>query len=83
MQSQIDDVIQPEGWLPWDGDFALNTSYYAEYDNRGTGSVQTGRVTWKGIKKINAIQASSFTVAQFIKEDWIKPTAVPYASGLM
>ncbi|KAL5781981.1 hypothetical protein ACOSP7_007010 [Xanthoceras sorbifolium] len=78
MQSQIDDIIQPEGWLPWMGDFALNTCWYGEYGNRGPGAVQTGRVTWKGIKKVDNNQANSFTVAQFIKDDWIKPTSVPY-----
>ncbi|KAK1592091.1 hypothetical protein Q3G72_019394 [Acer saccharum] len=83
MQSQIDDIIQPEGWLPWTGDFALNTLWYGEYGNRGAGAAQTGRVTWKGIKKVSAEQANRFTVAQFIKDDWIKLTGVPYSSGLI
>ncbi|KAL5782247.1 hypothetical protein ACOSP7_007276 [Xanthoceras sorbifolium] len=83
MQSQIDDIIQPEGWLPWMGDFALNTCWYGEYGNRGPGAVQTGRVTWKGIKKVNANQANSFTVAQFIKDNWIKPAGVPYFPGMI
>ncbi|TXG71688.1 hypothetical protein EZV62_000267 [Acer yangbiense] len=83
MQSQIDDIIQPEGWLLWTGDFALNTLWYGEYGNRGAGAVQTGRVTWKGIKKVSAEQANWFTVAQFIKDDWIKLTGVPYSSGLI
>ncbi|KAL5852355.1 hypothetical protein ACOSQ3_007473 [Xanthoceras sorbifolium] len=83
MQSQIDDIIPPEGWLPWDGDFALNTCWYGEYGNRGPGAALTGRVTWKGIKKINALLANSFTIAQFIKDDWINSTGVPYAAGMM
>ncbi|KAI9195853.1 hypothetical protein LWI28_018757 [Acer negundo] len=83
MQSQIDDIIQPEGWLPWMGDFALNTLWYGEYGNRGAGAAQTGRVTWKGIKKVSAKQANSFTVAQFIKDDWIMLTGVPYSSSLI
>ncbi|KAH7573536.1 hypothetical protein JRO89_XS03G0168000 [Xanthoceras sorbifolium] len=81
--SLIDDIIQPEGWLPWMGDFALNTCWYGEYGNRGPGAVQTGRVTWKGIKKVDANQANSFTVAQFIKDNWIKPAGVPYFPGMI
>lgn len=83
MQSYIDNVIQPAGWSPWDGNFALNTCWYAEYNNRGPGASQNGRVTWNGIKKIDANQASRFTIAEFIREDWIKSTGVLYVSGLM
>ncbi|KAK4856061.1 hypothetical protein QYF36_013727 [Acer negundo] len=77
------DTLYPEGWLPWMGDFALNTLWYGEYGNRGAGAAQTGRVTWKGIKKVSAKQANSFTVAQFIKDDWIMLTGVPYSSSLI
>ncbi|KAK1318641.1 putative pectinesterase/pectinesterase inhibitor 28 [Acorus calamus] len=42
MQSQIDDLVRPEGWQPWFGDFALNTCFYAEFDNRGPGAGVTG-----------------------------------------
>ncbi|KAL5852356.1 hypothetical protein ACOSQ3_007474 [Xanthoceras sorbifolium] len=72
MQSQIDDIIQPEGWLPWMGVFAFNTCWYDEYGNRGS-----------GIKKVDANQANSFIVAQFIKDNWIKPTGVPYFPGMI
>ncbi|KAL5736906.1 hypothetical protein ACOSQ2_031694 [Xanthoceras sorbifolium] len=65
------------------GDFALNTCWYDNYGNRGPGAVQTSRVTWKGIKKVDANQANSFTMAQFIKDDWIKPTGVPYFPGMI
>ncbi|KAJ4722131.1 Pectinesterase [Melia azedarach] len=83
MQSDIEDIIQPEGWLPWNGDFALNTSWYAEFRNRGTGSVQTKRVTWQGIKKITPEQAADFTVGKFYTDEFIKPTGVPYTVGMM
>lgn len=83
MQSYIDDVIQPEGWFPWSGDFALNTCWYGEYGNRGPGAVQTGRVTWKGVKKVTEEEANSFTVAAFINDDWIKPANVPYTLGMV
>ncbi|XP_022973728.1 pectinesterase-like [Cucurbita maxima] len=84
MESQIDDLIQPEGWLPWMGNFALNTLFYSEFNNRGPGASTKDRVKWKGIKQITAKHALDFTPALFIRGNpWIKPTGVPYTSGMM
>ena len=84
MQCQIDDLIQPEGWLPWNGDFALNTLYYTEFDNRGPGAAKENRVKWKGVKQITGKQAINFTPSLFIQgDDWIKKTGIPYTGGMM
>lgn len=84
MQTQIDDLIQPQGWLPWMGDFALNTCFYTEYGNRGAGSGTTERAKWRGVKKITPQHAADFTAGRFIGGDkWIEPTGVPYTSGLL
>ncbi|KAH7573540.1 hypothetical protein ACOSP7_007279 [Xanthoceras sorbifolium] len=83
MQSQIDDIIQPDGWLPWQGTFALDTCWYGEYGNRGAGSKRNKRVKWKGIKKVSTQQAYSFTISRFISEDWINASGVPYTPGMM
>ncbi|GAV64159.1 Pectinesterase domain-containing protein/PMEI domain-containing protein, partial [Cephalotus follicularis] len=84
MQSQIDDIIAPEGWFPWMGTFALDTCFYAEYQNRGAGAATTKRVTWRGIKHITPDHIVDFTPARFIAGDlWVKPTGVPYVSGMM
>ncbi|KAG2727027.1 hypothetical protein I3760_01G141100 [Carya illinoinensis] len=84
MQSHIEGFIQPEGWLPWMGDFALNTLFYAEIGNDGPGAVTINRVKWRGIKKITLDHAKKFTAGTFLGGDkWIKPTGVPYVSGLM
>ncbi|KAI6684108.1 hypothetical protein NL676_030021 [Syzygium grande] len=84
MQSQIDDLIQPQGWLPWMGDFALNTCFYAEYGNRGAGSATKERVKWRGIKNITAQHITDFTPKVFFKGDaWITTTGVPYSPGIM
>ncbi|KAF8369352.1 hypothetical protein HHK36_032636 [Tetracentron sinense] len=83
MQSQIDDLIQPEGWLPWMGDFGLNTCFYSEYRNRGPGAALGKRVKWRGIKNITPQHVLDFTAARFIRGDsWIKATGVPYTPGL-
>jgi pectinesterase len=84
MQSFMDSFINPAGWHEWDGNFALSTLYYAEYNNRGAGSNTANRVTWPGYHVIGANDAAAnFTVANFLNGDsWIPQTGVPYLSGL-
>ncbi|CAA7399888.1 unnamed protein product [Spirodela intermedia] len=84
MQSQIDDLIDPQGWLPWMGDFALSTCFYSEFENRGPGAVTTQRATWRGVKKTSHERAVKFTAEIFIQGNrWIKPSGVPYFPGLL
>ncbi|KAG1338722.1 pectinesterase-like [Cocos nucifera] len=84
MQSYLGSLINPAGWLEWDGDFALSTLYYGEYMNKGPGSNTSRRVTWPGYRVItSAAEASNFTVASFIEGDqWLGATSVPFTSGL-
>ncbi|VVB03629.1 unnamed protein product [Arabis nemorensis] len=84
MQTYIDDFLEPTGWNAWNGDFALSTLYYAEYNNTGPGSNLTNRVTWPGYHIINASDASNFTVTNFlVGEGWIGQTGVPFVGGLI
>ena len=84
MQTQIDDLIDPQGWLPWMGNFGLKTCFYTEFDNRGSGSGMTMRATWRGVKKMTYGHALKFTVENFIQGDaWIKPSGIPYIPGLL
>ncbi|GMJ12247.1 hypothetical protein like AT3G05610 [Hibiscus trionum] len=84
MQSQLDDIIAPEGWSPWNGNFALDTLWYAEFNNRGPGADQTNRVKWRGIQKITAAQAQQFTAGVFlVGGNWIPKSGVPYTSGMI
>ncbi|GAB2266699.1 hypothetical protein Dimus_001693 [Dionaea muscipula] len=84
MQSFMDDSIAPEGWTPWAGTIGLDTLFYAEYDNRGPGAVQTNRVAWAGIKKLTPRQIQGFTPEMFFKgSQWITPTGAPYTAGLI
>lgn len=85
MQSYIDTVVDPAGWRAWDGDFALSTLYYAEYNNTGPGSNTTNRVTWAGYNVItNSSDAANFTVSNFLLGDnWLPQTGVPYTGGLL
>lgn len=85
MQSYIDTVVDPAGWRAWDGDFALSTLYYAEYNNTGPGSNTTNRVTWAGYNvTTNSSDAANFTVSNFLLGDnWLPQTGVPYTGGLL
>lgn len=73
METEIDDLIDPQGWMPWQGNFALSTLYYAEFNNKGPGADVKGRVTWPGHKVIKREEAVKYTVGQFIQgETWLK-----------
>ncbi|XP_031101270.1 pectinesterase-like [Ipomoea triloba] len=83
MSSFIDGFIAPEGWSPWEGNFALNTLWYAEYKNRGPGANTARRVNWKGIQKnISPQTARQFTPGVYLEGDaWIRRGHIPYFSG--
>ncbi|KAI7726875.1 hypothetical protein M8C21_023002 [Ambrosia artemisiifolia] len=79
----MDTLIDSAGWREWSGDFALNTSYYAEFDNSGPGSDTSRRVSWPGFHVINATDAVNFTASSFVMGDEFLPqTGVPYNGGL-
>lgn len=83
MESYIDDVIQPEGWLPWAGQWGLRTCFYTEFRNTGPAANKARRVTWQGIKQITRRHAAQFTPGKFFRGDeWIKLSGVPYVPGL-
>ncbi|XP_054804508.1 putative pectinesterase/pectinesterase inhibitor 45 [Prosopis cineraria] len=82
MESEIDDIIDPEGWMEWEGDFALSTLFYAEFNNTGAGANTDNRVKWPGYKKISRDEASNFTVDSFLAGNWISGINVPVQRGL-
>ncbi|XP_051219760.1 pectinesterase [Lolium perenne] len=84
LQSELDSVVDPAGWLEWDGTFALDTLYYGEYQNTGAGASTSNRVKWKGYRVISSSsEASTFTVGSFIDGDvWLTGTSIPFTTGL-
>lgn len=84
LKSNIDDLVQPAGWLEWNGTFALSTLYYGEYKNRGPGSNTSARVTWPGYRVINSsTEASQFTVGEFVQgNEWLNSSSIPYYLNL-
>ncbi|BAT76931.1 hypothetical protein LR48_Vigan01g287600 [Vigna angularis] len=82
MESEIGDVIHPDGWTAWEGDFALKTLYYAEYGNTGAGASTSARVKWPGCQVISKEQATQFTPGTFLRGTWLQSTGVPSTQGL-
>ncbi|KAK9266780.1 hypothetical protein L1049_012446 [Liquidambar formosana] len=66
-------LIKPEGWMPWDGEFALETLFYGEFQNSGPGSNLSQRVTWS--TRIPAEHANTYSVQNFIQGDQWIPTS--------
>jgi len=84
MQSFMSDVVDPAGWRDWNGTFALDTLYYAEFNNTGPGSDTANRVTWPGYHIMNTTEAANYTISNFIFGDqWLPQTGVAYFSGLL
>lgn len=85
MQTYMSDLVDPRGWLEWNGDdSSVKTLYYAEYMNDGPGSALENRVQWPGYHVLkDAKEASFFTVANFLEGDsWLPSTGVMYTAGL-
>ncbi|KAE9593800.1 putative pectinesterase [Lupinus albus] len=84
LQSFMDNLIDPSGWHEWNGDFALSTLFYGEYNNTGPGSNTTNRVNWEGYHVMNTNDADNFTVSKFLDGDaWLPQTGVPFFSELI
>ncbi|KAL0008266.1 hypothetical protein SO802_009768 [Lithocarpus litseifolius] len=84
MQSYIGSVIDPVGWLEWNGTVGLDTLYYGEFKNYGPGANTSMRVHWPGYSLMNATQALNFTVYNFtMGHTWLPNTDIPFYAGLL
>lgn len=84
MNTYMSSMVQPQGWLEWYGNFALNTLWYGEYRNYGPGASLSRRVRWPGYHMaMDASTANSFTVRRFIDGlTWLPATGVTFSAGL-
>ncbi|RVW60390.1 putative pectinesterase/pectinesterase inhibitor 22 [Vitis vinifera] len=84
LNTYMSSLVQPRGWLEWNGNFALGTLYYGEYRNYGPGALLSGRVQWPGYHKIQDTSvANFFTVGRFIDGlSWLPSTGVRFSAGL-
>ncbi|KAM3250324.1 pectinesterase [Capsicum chacoense] len=73
MSSFLDEFIDPEGWVEWNGN--KEDIYFGEYNNSGPGANITGRVNWTRI--LSESDASNFTARKFLDgHKWI-PSKIP------
>ncbi|XP_076890283.1 putative pectinesterase/pectinesterase inhibitor 51 [Bidens hawaiensis] len=63
----LEALITAPGWMPWTGDFALQTLYYGEFDNNGKGADLSGRVAWSS--RIPAEHVGVYSVGNFLQGD--------------
>lgn len=92
MDSQIDDIFAPEGYLSWMGSIYHLTSVFNEYNNKGPGADASHRVKWPNVKPITAVQAAKFYPGKFYEfknattsedDSWIEARQIPYSAGPM
>ncbi|CAN0906756.1 Putative pectinesterase/pectinesterase inhibitor 45 [Linum grandiflorum] len=83
MESELGDLIQPDGWKEWDGTQFLDTLYYAEYANRGPGANTARRLKWKTIRFLSRNEAMKWTVESFLRgREWVANTGANVIYGL-
>lgn len=85
LQSELQGLIDPKGWLPWNASNPFtDTVYYGEYANRGGGADTSQRVNWTGVHpNMSQADASLFTVTSFIAgETWLDALQVTYQDSL-
>ncbi|KAK7314024.1 hypothetical protein VNO77_39232 [Canavalia gladiata] len=83
MQSYIGELIQPAGWLEWNGTQGLDTLFYGEFSNYGPGADTSQRVQWPGYSLLRETQAWNYTVFNLTSGNiWLPDTDIPYSEGL-
>ncbi|KAI3890302.1 hypothetical protein MKW92_007231 [Papaver armeniacum] len=67
----LESLIAPEGWMPWDGDYALSTRYITgESDNSGPGANSSLRIPWSS--QIPSEYVSTYSLGNFIQSgEWM------------
>jgi pectinesterase len=82
MNTEMSDVVRPEGWHNWDRPEREKTSRYQEFASTGPGSTSRGRVPWA--RALTSSEAQSLNAASVLggADGWTpSPDAPAPASG--
>ncbi|KAL1339519.1 pectinesterase [Arachis duranensis] len=83
IENTIGDLIQPQGYIPWNPPTEANTDncYFVEYGNTGAGANAGARAPFaKGI--ISKDEASQFLAERWIQAStWVPATGITYDAG--
>ncbi|KAL2346455.1 hypothetical protein Fmac_000455 [Flemingia macrophylla] len=76
LENTIDNLIQPDGFLPWSGNQFLDTCFFAEYANTGPGADVKTRVKWsRGV--LTKGDAAKYCADQWLQaSSWLPATGV-------
>ncbi len=75
LNTEMSEVVRPEGWHHWTGPEREKTARYAEFNSKGAGANDAARVAWA--RKLTAADAHNLTVEKVLG-DW-NPKAAPKA----
>nr|QIR83171.1 pectin methylesterase 13 [Cunninghamia lanceolata] len=75
LNSYLGSVLRPEGWMAWNGSFALDTLFYGEFGNHGPGADISERVSW--CNQISQKHVGMYSVQSFIQgQQWLPSTQI-------
>jgi pectinesterase len=75
LNTEMSNVVRPEGWYNWDKPAREKTARYAEFKSTGAGAQNAARVSWS--RQLSAAEARRITVEQVLRgvDGW-KPGAL-------
>lgn len=81
-ESYISSLVDPTGWLPWSGDFALETLFYGEYSNTGPGANTQVRVNWSTTITDPALFSRLRPTEFLAATSWLPSAGIPFTNSL-
>ncbi|KAK7308636.1 hypothetical protein VNO77_42255 [Canavalia gladiata] len=73
--STMPNIIEPEGWAPWNHTLEGDESTFAESRNNGPGADTSKRVSW--VKKLDSVTVRKMTSTRFVDNNgWLTRTVL-------